>query len=258
MRLPNGIERIRWSTARGWVVPDARPWVEGLLTRWGTLARGAEHESDAVVMHGRGPVRAIPGPDGRGRVAIRRYLRGGMVSKFARDAYLRVGYFRPVLEMYASAVARERGVPTPRVVAALAYPGTLTYRGEIASEYVPDSDDLAGILFHDRWPGADRPAGIEERHAMLFEAGRSVALLAAAGIHHRDLNAKNLLVQHTADGPHTFVLDFDRARLRPGPIAPGVMAARLERSLRKFEADTGRAISDAGWEAFREGIEETP
>lgn len=259
MRLPTGVERLRWAGVRGWVVPEAKEWVLERLTRWGTLSRAAEHEDDPILLRGRGVVRAIEAPSEiGGRWVVRPYLRGGWVARVNTDRFLAVGARRPEKEMWAGIVARDRQIRTPRPIAALWYPRGLTYRAEIVTEWVPDSVDLAGLLFHDRWPGEAEPAPVPVRHESLCEAGAMINRLARAGLHHRDMNAKNLLVGRAGGEILVHVLDLDRCRIHPGPIANGVMAARLERSLRKFEENTGRAISEAGWAAFYEGLNEEP
>ncbi len=253
LRPPEGVEVVRWANASAWVRPEVKAWVLAHLTRYGTLDRASAHEDDAIVHRGRGLVHAIPGP-GTDRLVVRPYRRGGWIARVSRDRFLRIGTPRPFRELRATSIARERGVPTPRVVAAVVHHRAWTYAGEIVSEYVPGSVDLAGFLFHDRWPGSSVPADVELRHEVLRQAGACVAILGREGVLHRDLNAKNLLVQSVADEVRMYVLDLDRARIHPGPLNPGVMAARLERSMRKFEERTGRGISAAGWTAFREGL----
>ncbi|HEX7242091.1 MAG TPA: lipopolysaccharide kinase InaA family protein, partial [Longimicrobiaceae bacterium] len=104
---------------------------------------------------------------------------------------------------------------------------------------VPDARDAAAWL-------AGAPA--DGRLATLREAGRQVGRMHAAGVAHPDLNLRNLLVR----GAEVYLLDFDRARVYPGPV-PGCQRERdllrLARSARKLRAPVG----PDGWEALREG-----
>ena len=54
---------------------------------------------------------------------------------------------RPVHETRVSEEARRRGVPTPRVVAAMTYPQGPYYRADLVTEFVPASTDLVESLF---------------------------------------------------------------------------------------------------------------
>jgi serine/threonine protein kinase len=61
-----------------------------------------------------------------------------------------------------------------------------------------------------------------------------------AGVDHRDLNLTNVLVRWVEGaGAEVMLIDFDRARLLPGPLPKGRAArrlARMLRSLRKLDA----------------------
>lgn len=243
---PAGFEAIGGIGAHGFVRPEAMQWTASALTRWGTLTRAASHVDDALVLEGRAEVRAVPAPTG-GRWVVRRYYRGGAMSALLGDRHLRRGTPRPWIEVRASEVARSRGIPTPRVVAGLVYPAGAFYRAEIVTEYLPDTVDLAELLF-----GGEGEGGA----ASLRAAGALVTRLAHAGILHRDMNAKNLLVRPLAgDDPILWVLDLDRARVGPpGSSDPGRMGSRLERSLRKFEQSSGRTLSEPEWRALAEGL----
>ena len=250
---PEGFERLSGIGARGFVRPEAAEWARAALTRWGNLERAGLHHTEALELRGRGTLRAVPAPTG-GRWVIRRYHRGGAMGPILGDRYLRRGTPRPWVEARASEAARRRGVPTPRVVAGVVYPAGIFYRAELMTEYVPDSVDLAGLLFADEAPeGFDDP---RLRPVALREAGALVVELARAGILHRDLNAKNLLVHRDANGrPTMAVLDLDRARVRPvDSVDPLGMTTRLDRSLRKLEQASGRTLGELEWASLAQGL----
>ncbi len=255
MSAPPGYEAVRAVGARGFARPAAMAWVDAALTRWGTLARASSHEADAVELRGRGVVRAVPAPAGVNdeRWVVRRYLRGGWAASVLHDRYLRRGTPRTEIEARASDAARERGVPTPEVQAGVTYSaGPLWYRADLVTSFVPHSVDLAGLLFENQPPARDHMPTVDDKVQALALAGRLARCLSEAGVYHADLNAKNILIMQTPDGIDAQVLDLDRARVLDdtAPLAP--MAARLTRSLRKFETTTGVVLGERGWSAFLE------
>lgn len=257
MTAPDGYVEVRGVGGRGFARPGAADWVERMLGRWGTLARAAIHDPDAIELQGRGVVRAIPTPEGTpdSRWVVRRYLRGGWAAPILHDCYLRRGPSRPLTEARASDAARERGIPTPQVQAGVIYrAGLLWYRADLVTTFVPNSVDLADLLFHDRMPASSQPPTAAQRVAAISLAGGLARRLAHAGIYHADLNAKNFLIVNEGSSLDANVLDLDRARVleATAPLAP--MAARLTRSLRKFETVTGAALGEDAWDAFRDTI----
>jgi tRNA A-37 threonylcarbamoyl transferase component Bud32 len=257
MNAPDGYVEVRAVGGRGFALPAAAAWVEQTLGRWGTLARASVHDPSAIELQGRGVVRAVPAPGGTpgGRWVIRRYLRGGWAAPILHDRYLRRGPSRPLTEARASNAARERGIPTPQVQAGVTYrAGLLWYRADLVTTFVPNSVDLAELLFHDRMPTSGPPPTDAQRVVAISLAGRLARRLAGAGIYHPDLNAKNFLIVNEGPEMKAHVLDLDRARIVAGaaPLAP--MAARLTRSLRKFETATGAALGEEAWGAFRDTI----
>lgn len=251
--LPGGRARVR---------PEAEEWVRAALAEGRTLFEEARGNPDRIELRGRGPAYAIPAPvgtraggtagragdpgtrntpAGRGgrpvRWLVRHYRRGGAVASLLGDRYLRLGTPRPFRELAASEEVRARGVETPRVMAATVYPAGAFYRGDLVTEFVEGARDLAEILFSDD----EEPS---RRRRAAAAAGALVGDLAEAGVHHRDLNAKNVLLVGEGEALRALVLDLDRCRLAAaGTAAPrGSMLERLLRSLGSFEADTGRDV----------------
>jgi 3-deoxy-D-manno-octulosonic acid kinase len=156
---------------------------------------------------------------------------------------------RPLRELAVSAALRAAGAPTPRVVAAVVAWDRPGYRGDLAIEWLEPGHDLEPLLR----PGA-YPA--EARAAALRAAGRAAGAAHRAGLHHPDLQLRNLFVRPLANGEwEGFLLDLDRARIVPGGADARVASslARLERSLRKARArgriawqETDRAALLAG------------
>jgi 3-deoxy-D-manno-octulosonic acid kinase len=173
------------------------------------------------------------------------------------ERFLRRGPPRPLREALASEAARARGIPTPRVLAGIVYPAGLFYRADLVTRFVPDSRDLAAILFGEGRADAEEAAEPPLRADALRAAGELVVWLASAGIRHPDLNAKNFLVTPGEGGrPAVEVLDLDRATVAAsGSVDPGRMGARLERSLRKFERRRDRFLGEVEWRALAQGLD---
>jgi hypothetical protein len=155
-----------------------------------------------------------PGPEGKKRWVVRHYHRGGAVGPILGDRYLSLGRFRPLCETVASLEARERGIPTPAVVAGIIYPAGIFYRADLVTEEIPASVDLSQVLF-----GA---------------------------------TPSDIVLTSTDEGVDAYLVDLDRCCARPrGVPAPAFpMRRRLARSLRKFEASTGSTLSPSAWIAL--------
>ncbi|HUG39818.1 MAG TPA: lipopolysaccharide kinase InaA family protein [Longimicrobiales bacterium] len=204
----------------------------------------------------------VPRPDrpaGSERWVVREYVRGGALAGLMGDRYVRLGTPRPVREFRLARALEALGIPTPAAVGAATYPRGPWYRGELVTEWVPGSADLARILFGraalgDAAAGAPAPPVCDPALAMRA-AGRLVAVLHEAGVRHPDLNIKNILVEAGPGFPRALVLDLDRACLvgRLSGRARRRMLERFERSLRKWERRTGTAIPPSLRAAFLGG-----
>jgi 3-deoxy-D-manno-octulosonic acid kinase len=286
--MPVGYARRERDQAEGLALAAAADWLEDALDTAGTLEAWArvaglvpddfsdsvsdpdpdpDSDSDSAdsdpaadaathsrTTRGRGELHvvraAVVGPDRRERWAVRHYRRGGAVASYLGDRYLAVGATRPEVEIRASVEARARGVRTPAVVAGAWYRAGPFYRADLVTELVPGATTLADALF-----SAPRGAAAERS---LAAAGRLARELGEAGIGHADLNASNVLEGTDSPAAGPWVIDLDRATVqgRTGIEAARPMLARLERSLRKFGATSGRPLSGAEWAALRAGFEE--
>ncbi len=183
------------------------------LAHW--RAQGALHDRPG----GRGTIHFID--HGGDHWVLRRYLRGGIAARVARDRYLYLGeeHTRSFRELRLLAALRERGLPVPAPVAARYVRAHMTYGAELITERLPGVRPLsemlaAGLMDDARWAGI----------------GRCLRHFHDAGVQHADLNANNIML-----GEHREVwfLDFDRGRLRrPGSWRARVLD-RLARSLAK-------------------------
>ncbi|MBR9988941.1 MAG: hypothetical protein KFH98_04250 [Gemmatimonadetes bacterium] len=170
-------------------LPSVMAEVLSLLRDHGTLYDAAAARPAAETFTGRGAAyrMTLSGTD----CIVRHYRRGGAVAHVLRDEYLRAGEPRPLRELHASIAARARGVDTPEVVAAIAYLAGPLYRADLATQFVPDSRDLAEVLF-------GSTANVAHREAAWRAAGAMLRTTFAAGVEHADLNLRNILIAGAA------------------------------------------------------------
>ncbi len=203
-----------------------------------------EPPSSQTVPGGRTPHRLVTAASGE-RVLVRAYRRGGFLRHLNQSRYWAGRRARD--ELRATEYARVAGVRTPLVLAAAERRWRIGYTAALASRWIPDAADLADWL-----PGADAPA----RDALLRELGCQLATLHAAGIEHRDLNLRNVLVAPDSGplvgGPLVYLLDFDRARVHEQALS----ATLRGRGLRRFQRSAkklGVALRAEDWDALRAG-----
>ena len=183
----------------------------------------------AHALTGRGQLHVLA--TARGELVAKVQARGGLAGGVLREAFLdeRRGW----REAEAAETLLARGIRTPVVVAARSVRvGPLLHRLELATARVPSRGDLLEAL----------RAGALPLPVLAAAAGRTVRRAHDAGLAHRDLQAKNLLVPQDfdpagADGTRgdLVVLDLDRCRVGQPLPTPARIAglARLARSLVK-------------------------
>ena len=248
---PEGFESIEIGSAVAWVRPPARAWVQSVLDRSSSLYSEARAAAGGrSTLHGRAALFEVP--PGAGSWVVKHYVRGGAVASLLGDRYLVSSRPRPFVEVAASEWLRKRAIATPSVVTAVVYRAGLFYRGDLATERLPDTLDLGVLLFAE----GQGPSSPELRAGALEAAGRLVRSLAEAGVHHGDLNAKNILVDVETNPLRAHVLDLDRCSLtRWGRAAERWMRCRLLHSLAAWERSSGRPLAPAEREALSRGLE---
>jgi 3-deoxy-D-manno-octulosonic acid kinase len=212
--------RVRLLLRRDWEAAlPVRAMLDGApLPSWG---RPVPH-----ALQGRGAVHVLATP--RGEIVAKRLSRGGVLGALLRDLYF--DERRPLREAQAAEELAARGCATPRVVAARATrsaPGLWSL--EVATARVPSEGDLLAVL---RARGAGRE---------LAEAtGRTLRRAHDAGLRHRDLQVKNLLVpagffgpRAPAQRPALVILDLDRCDVG-APLDDDERIASLARFVRSL------------------------
>jgi 3-deoxy-D-manno-octulosonic acid kinase len=246
---PAAYDSLREGGAVIVALPFAMATVQQAVARAGSLYGYAAAQPGVREFTGRGAAYGLP--TRHGQWVVRHYRRGGAMAGMLEDRYLRVGPSRPLRELWASTAARSRGVPTPEVVAAVSYPAGPFYRADLATRYIEDSSDLAESVL-----GVGRAAP-EQRVEIWRAAGALLRLAFAAGVEHRDLNMRNILVQQHDDGPAAFLLDLDRAVVHDHAVSDAVrsrMIHRLQRSRRKLESAAGVRATAAELAVFEEAV----
>jgi tRNA A-37 threonylcarbamoyl transferase component Bud32 len=164
------------------------------------------------------------------RALIRRCIRGGILGRFLKEAYLNIGRPRPLKELLVSEYARTSNIPTPKVVAAVVERANpLWYRGALVTREVSPGVDLQeeALAFdpHDL-------EAVRSKRRCIDSLGRLIGRMHAAGIYHADLHLKNIL----KSGEKLYLLDLDAARIcRPLPERRKLMnLLRLYRSAQKI------------------------
>lgn len=203
-------------------------------------AQGGLHE----LAGGRASVAVVTA--GEERWVLRHYRRGGFMARVSRDSYFWLGEARTrsFAEWRLLAELRRRGLPVPAPIAARYLRGLLTYRADLITEHLPDSRTLADAI-----TGAQLPR--EQWSAV----GRTIAAFHSEGVHHADLNAHNIMLEH-AVAPRVYLLDFDRGRIEGRGAWEQEVLARLRRSLEKIKAQRSDvAFADEQWDWLMAGYD---
>ncbi len=232
---PRGFKRITVGRAQILARPEAASWSRQAVEEYGSLYQAAR-ASARRTLHGRGPVPVVANPDGAGPPwVVRRYRRGGLMRSFG-DRFLRLGRPRSFIELESSARIVELGFTTPRIVAAAVYPRGVLYRADLVTEFVPHARTLADVLFGIHDPSDGRAAGDTRREALTCTRDL-ITRLSEAGVRHKDLNARNILIAREEQHVHAILLDLDGCRLAgPGDsVNAGRLQRRLARSIRKLD-----------------------
>lgn len=248
MTLPPGYSQAGTGRAQVIALENDLAFALAAIQETGSLHAHAAATPGARPLRGRGIAYAIPANGVHW--LVRHYHRGGAIASILDDRYLQSGSARPVAELMVSEAARARGIPTPRVTAAVIYPAGMFYRGDIATEFHASGADLAALTLGARpWPA-------DARVAAWRSAGALLRLCFESGLTHPDLNLKNILVERTQTGVAANVIDLDKAHLGSATSSSerARMVARFERSLLKLEGSTGRVVMPEERQAFAEGL----
>jgi 3-deoxy-D-manno-octulosonic acid kinase len=193
---------------------------------------------------GRGSAWFIESPVGP--VVLRQYLRGGWVATFNRQSYFFTSVLRsrPLREFRLLSALYELGLPVPRPIAALCEHHGFISTGKIITARILSAQTLADIL-----PGKSRNSDVSDD--LWRNVGKCIRRFHDAGVWHADLNARNILLDAESQ---VFLIDFDRARFRPGTTVKGEgNLSRLKRSLAKFWPAEDQDAMRSAWMQLKAG-----
>ncbi len=179
---------------------------QGILRPDTLLAAGRS----ASPLSGRGPIASLPAAESdNGRMLVRQYLRGGLLRFINRDIY--AGKARPFKELFLARAARNKGIPTPDMLAAVSVrvaPGL--YRCYLMSQELVQCRDCAFWLKSQA--GADQKGFRALKQDLLIRCAAVIRHMHDCGLYHADLNIKNILVD-TQEPESLYVIDWDKSRL---------------------------------------------
>jgi 3-deoxy-D-manno-octulosonic acid kinase len=227
------------SVSRGGILYDAarlRKPDPGMFTRDYWRSRGLLEEFAG----GRGAVSLLHAEEGDW--VLRHYRRGGFAARVSNDRYLWTGAnaTRSFREWRLLSDLLQRGLPVPAPIAAYFERRGATYRADIITARLPSSRTLAQVI------EAESLGVLEWRRI-----GQTIARFHAAGVHHADLNANNIMLA----GGEIYLLDFDRGRIRARGRWEADVVARLKRSLDKVKAQKPHAhFTQDDWSSLLAGL----
>jgi 3-deoxy-D-manno-octulosonic acid kinase len=193
---------------------------------------------------GRGTVWYLRGAEGR-RYVLRHYRRGGLVARLWGDRY---GWrdepsTRPFAEWQLTYRLHRAGLPVPAPVGARYQRQGGHYRGDIITERLPTVGTLAECL---------RTGALSV--ATWIAIGRCIRRFHDFDVCHADLNAHNVLLSEES----VYLVDFDRARLRPPGLWRDTNLVRLHRSLEKVTWGLpAERFAEADWHGLLDGYRQS-
>jgi Lipopolysaccharide kinase (Kdo/WaaP) family len=246
-RVPEGFDRITDSYGRRLLVRgDHAAHIDFSLCE--ANLDGAVKESH---YSGRDRLRAISLPEGDSAL-IRAYRHGG-VFRAVTGQWFSSWPPRPFRELVVTEELRRRGLRTVEVYAAcVSRTVGPFYRGWLITKELRGAEDL--------WSALQSGTVARIGAAALHAAAQSIRAMHRQGVYHADLNLRNILLRIEADGPVSYIIDYDRARLFLGAL-PETLAkrnlARLRRSARKLDPSE-RYLSEDAWRELLEFYHEAP
>ncbi|MGH8458999.1 MAG: 3-deoxy-D-manno-octulosonic acid kinase, partial [Nevskiales bacterium] len=141
-----------------------------------------------------------------------------------------------------TAQLHQQGLPVPAPVAARVVRDGLSYHADLITQRIADVQPLSKRL-----QSAPLDGNGWRRLGGLLRCFHD------AGLDHADLNAHNILLD---DRNQFWLIDFDKARLRPAGDWREAKLRRLQRSLKKLQGQSPQFFcTEADWTALHAGYD---
>jgi 3-deoxy-D-manno-octulosonic acid kinase len=190
---------------------------------------------------GRAPV--IYFSQGEKSFVLKHYFRGGAVASILKDRYLGFNIIksRAFREFRLLKKMNGLGLPVPIAVAAHVDKGMLSYRADLITEELKQTETLSDVL-------SNRMLADENWQKI----GRCIKRFHQHDIYHADLNARNILLTKSIE---IYLIDFDNSYIRLGSSSWKMAnLSRLKRSLLKFKNNIdGFNFNEDNWSALLVG-----
>ncbi len=202
------------------------------------LANQPEEHTGQAVQSGRGHVRVFE--HNAKSMVLRRYRRGGLISRWLKSHYLWTGLrnSRPFRELSLLNYLQSQAVPACKPFAAMVQRRFAVYSASLITFEVAESETLGNLL---------REGRVEDRHWQ--PVGEAIRKMHDLGVWHADLNAHNILLS----GDRAVLIDFDRGQLKAKHLSNWKQANlyRLARSFEKLKNRYGFEFGQQQWEALK-------
>jgi hypothetical protein len=235
-KIPAGFKTVRDGHRRIVVREGLEEWLTGEMFSKGNGA--------TTPLRGRAAIRSVR-ISGDETALIRSYQHGCLLRTLTGEIFF-TWPPRPFRELAITEELRRRGVPTVVVCGACVQPlwGPF-YKGWLVTQELRGALDLWAALSE----GFARQAGTEK---VWRAVASSLRVLHREGVHHKDLNLKNILVRREAGVVKSYIIDFDKAALFLGQVPARIAQNNIDRLLRSVgKLDPERNyVSEGDWNRF--------
>ncbi|HLD35168.1 MAG TPA: lipopolysaccharide kinase InaA family protein [Planctomycetota bacterium] len=178
-----------------------------------SLLNGGYNTANVERVQGRGdyPVANVKASDGKeAEVIVRVYRRGGLAGLVLPDIFNDAR--RPLAELVLTEKGRTEGVPLPEILGLqIKWVLPFFYRAKIVVKRIPDTVTLEETLFSLDKKGLNRKELYRQKANLISSLVKALRQLHNAGINHRDLNIRNILIKRTGLDFAAYIIDLDKS-----------------------------------------------
>ena len=206
-----------------------------------SLLNGGYNTANVKRVQGRGdyPVANVKSSDGKeAEVIVRSYRRGGLAGLVLPDIFNDAR--RPLNELVLTEKGRANGVLLPEILGLqIKWILPFFYRAKIVVKKIPDTITLEETLFSLDKKGLNRKELYRQKANLIASLVKAIRQLHNAGINHRDLNIRNILIKRTGLDFAAYIIDLDKSEHETGKTGLALdkridNLIRLNRSLEKM------------------------